>query len=742
MGSASSGGGDFERVVRVLMRFGLDEQSANQVRQALDAQDNDLQDLQKQWELLRVQSGLTEADTVKAIQGSITGMKLQEQQILAIGRAYEAQRTASQSAAAAKEVEAAADKEQQELLKEYIGQRRSELKAEASENSANLKQIAKSFSDTISAGRMLSEIGRAGTIFGGLLNNDDMKRIGQATTGVGELVMVVGRFKQLLLDMPSLGSTLGLVGAIGGGIAAGAGLYDRFRPAGTADAGTIVKQTLSSAGAGLAAVFASTNDKAEVYRKTLDDTAHMYGLISDETYDASRVQYDAAARAEQANKKFAESIDHTAISAQEAAAGLKFFGNVLSGLGLKQAGQAVSAGLEVTPAFKDAAKEFESYQEKLAKIEKDGGEKRIEIEQDTADRLTELTTKYTSDNARIYQDFVDANQKAADDLKRQQMKIAQSGVDDEQREEAKYYRDRVKAAAKFGLEMLRMEQDHQVEMQRMQEDHGIRLRKLAEARDALGMVDEQESYEVERRRKEQDHQKEVGRRNEDYALQLAEQDQAFHDQRQQRADDRAQRLAELQAEFQAQAAERQKNYSKAAMEREKNFSDELNKTKQEGAKKLSDLAQQMTDERTQANDEWMTWRREHEIFFAGEKQLWDDYLKYTYDQLNAYLTKGEAPGRTGTYTPQHYQEGGYSAGGLSRLHANEYILNPRTTAALEKAAGGMLTQSKVLAMLGKGGGGVGSISITQHFSGQQSDPATYKSIMYEVIADVMNRASR
>lgn len=619
-----------------------------------------------------------------------------------------------------------------------------------------LQQIAKSYNETLNAGRSLHELGRAGSIFGRLLKNEDLTRLGEYTSGAGELVMVLGRLPNIIKEIQAagLGGVFAAGAAVVGGVVAGANIYDRMIQQGgalggqgRADAGTIIKQMLASAGASLAAgitgaTLEGANKKAQVYRQTLDDTAHSYGLISDATYEASRAQYDAAARFNVQMKAFIDSIDHTAISAGEAAAGLNVMGDILKGIGLPGAGAAVARGLEVSPQFKDAAKQYADYQKQLIAIDQKGAQDRVKIGSDMQKQYDALNQKFATENAKAYQSFVDANLKAAQQLRDQQMKIVSTGVQEEQKAETQYYQQRAQQAEAFGIEMVRLEQDHQIEIQRMNQDHTIRVRRLAETRDALAIEDENQSYELERRRNEEDYQREVARKNQDFARQLADSEKQFAEQREQRQQERAQQLADLKEQYDEQQKERIQAYDQAKKERAQQYQDEHDKIAQDGTDRLNQLTQQLRDEQQSATDQWTQWRRDHQIFLTGEKALWDDYLQYTYDSLNKYLTGTATPATGIPAGVAGHQAGGYTAGGMALMHPGEFVLNAQATRAAEQRAGAALTQDRLISALDRrGAGGLvlnTPINLSLSFGGV-SEPNEIKRATEEAVYEAISR---
>lgn len=592
-----------------------------------------------------------------------------------------------------------------------------------------VKEMSAEFTPLLRTGRELERAGAGIARLGDFFGNEQIKKVGDLTAGVGGLAMSLGEVQKVLNLIKAgggIGTAIGLGAAIGGGIFAGASIYDAMigKQQGT-DTGTILKQSAADIGAKISTSLVPAEQRTEAYTRALNENAHSMGIITDAQYKALGATYDASLRGAQEMDNFAKSIDHTAVSAQQAAAGFNALSDVAKGLGLGGVATALQGQARRTqPGFIEGAKEFQNYQSKLSDLEKKAIDDRAQIVRDGQKEINDITKRYYQETAR-----------AAQELQKQQMKIVNDGIKQENQEEQTYYKDRAKQAAQFGEEMQRLEEDHQVAMQRMGQDHNIRLRKLADSRDALAIEDEQQQYELERGRAEQDYQKEVGRRNQDLARTLADQDASFKEQRAQRQQDRQQQLADLQA-----------NYNDQQAQRRQAFNDEIAQRRQDQAARLSEIDRNLGEERRATTEQWTQWRQEHGLFLQGEKALWDNYLEYTYQQLEKAMS-GTAPGlgygSDTTTTGMHaHQAGGYQTyTGATMMHAGEFVVNKNTTQALERLVGGQLSQASLLSSVG-GAGNTVSINVSQSFSGQESNPAMYRQIVYQTMTEVFDKAMR
>lgn len=240
--------------------------------------------------------------------------------------------------------------------------------------------------------------------------------------------------------------------------------------------------------------------------------------------------------------------------------------------------------------------------------------------------------------------------------------------------EASYYRERLKAAQQHSTEDLRAEEDHQKEMQDKAADHSSRILDLARNNDALGMLDEMESYEVQRQRDERDFQIQESRRDEDFALQIKEMEQNFKVQQAQRA-----------TQFKQQMADEAADFAEKRRQAREELQDELN-----------DQKEQYERERELRREAYLEQLQDLSGALESEAAIKRQYLA---------LGAGTLPGRsTGGYTPR----GVYQMG----EEGIEWTMNHATTKAAERLVGGSLSQDTVLAAMATGNrGGGGGVQV-------------------------------
>jgi hypothetical protein len=377
-----------------------------------------------------------------------------------------------------------------------------------------------------------------------------------------------------------------------------------------------------------------------------------------------------------------------------------------------------------------ASKEYKSFQTKLSDIELKGVTEREKIVRDATDALAKLEADSGAKRADIIAKFSSDEANRLSDLQDKRIGIMLSYADQEQSITAQQNADRIKLAQNYGIEIERMEEAHQLNMARMGEDHGRNLRKLADSRDALAIEDEQQTYEINRRRAEEDYQIQARQKSEDYARQLADQNAAAEQQRAVARANEEKQLADLQASFVKQDARYQETYAKQLTDLDKSKTAEQATITRNELTKMADLNAAQATERAQANAQWTQWRNEHDIFFTGERKLYDDYLKYTYDQLQNYIKTGGggAPTVSPVGTPTQRRASGGSVDPYGSYLVGEHGPERLTMGR----QGGYVSP----------GLSAGMFNVSINVAGTNASAAEIKQAVYAGITEVIDKAMR
>lgn len=602
------------------------------------------------------------------------------------------------------------------------------------------------------AGRSLERAGSDLQNLGRLISSEFLTRLGEAASGIGNIASTVVDLRQAsqglgTLNLPGLGklSTLGVGAAVAGGIGLGAGIYDAIRSPGSDDAGTIVKKGIASLQYGVVSLFEGSERASEAFQQTAEN----YGLIE--------------TRADKANRELEQTIQKfgSASAAFVAVAGpAARLAQILQGGLLGAAGQGLGTGLTQVIAARakqdPGVQEYIRYQRSLEQLETRSADETAQAFEDAAQRYTAAAKRYNDAVRRTNEDYEKETARAETAFQKRRAALTLQFAESEADFEAAYYADRLKRAADFGVAVRRMEEDHQRQMRRLAEDHGRTLRRLANQRDALGILDEMETYETGRRRAEEDYQVNAARRNEDYARQLAEMEATFAAQRQKRREDQERRLAEMQTEFNEQRQERAADHQARLEQLAADLKTENDEIAADREKKLQLIQDRLDDERQVLRNDFQLRLTELGYFTAQQQTLYANWLTGMTTQFNNWvatnpidfskLFPGAGSSPTSPSGPKGKQSGGYAFGpGLYALAENrqrEFVLNAGTTRELERLAGRSLDQDAILAMASGRSGGSGGVSISvaidQSF-GTAGSPEQYRRIAYETTLDVMHQ---
>lgn len=287
--------------------------------------------------------------------------------------------------------------------------------------------------------------------------------------------------------------------------------------------------------------------------------------------------------------------------------------------------------------------------------------KAVELYVELLQKQTEETTRFNDALAAALTSLQADLEKLETDYNARAAKANQQFEAEQSDAERQYHRQRERELA-----------DHLVQMRRMEEDHLLRMDDLARARDAMGMLQEQESYGLQRSRAEEDFDRQQAQADADFAQSQAERARQhaaeMADMRAQYETQKAERLAQYQEQVEKLAAEHQ-----ATMERlDKEYFDKIN----------AELKYFQQSQLVQAQYQ-AAMLKDAQTWLASKRKLWQDYV------MNLPV-----PGRT--YPVKGRQAGGYIHDtDAYQMHRGEFVLAPGTTRALEQGLG-PLTQSRLV----------------------------------------------
>ncbi|KPL82660.1 hypothetical protein SE15_11220 [Thermanaerothrix daxensis] len=235
---------------------------------------------------------------------------------------------------------------------------------------------------------------------------------------------------------------------------------------------------------------------------------------------------------------------------------------------------AVQRDTVVTQQQLEAYEAYEQAQRQRVMVEQQYQVERSRIIAEFANQRLEVERRYEASRNALIAQYAE-----------QRRKIMQAYAQAERQAEQDYYQNRLKVARSYQVEVQRAEEDHQRRLRQLQTEHEDRLQELIDARDALGIIREQRSYERRRQEEEEQYRIQAARRSEDFARQISEMEAQFAVQRQRRRE-------EFQIQMQELSKQHQLRMAQLAAER----AEELKRLNESQKARLRQLDQQYQNE--------------------------------------------------------------------------------------------------------------------------------------------------
>jgi len=327
-------------------------------------------------------------------------------------------------------------------------------------------------------------------------------------------------------------------------------------------------------------------------------------------------------------------------------------------------------------------------------------------------KAAELYADLLKERAALEQQLDDTLAGLSRDLNNDLAKLAQDYEKNRIKAEADFQASQVQALRDFNAEREKAQAEHNKAMRRLDEDHALRVADLGIERDALGLYEEQRSYELEK-----------GRAEEDFADQQAEGAAEFAQERAQAAAEHATSMADAAAQYAQERAERLTEYQTAVAEAQAQHAADMARLDQEYFERINaELGYYALSKEQQAayNQAMLADARG---FLAANRAQWAAYVASL--PIPVRYTGASDAARGGRAS------GGYVDGGLYNLHPGEFVLSPSTTRQVEAAqGGGRLTQGAVV-------GGARAVTISANFNGMGAgDRAWFEARLAEFAGQV------
>ncbi len=519
---------------------------------------------------------------------------------------------------------------------------------------------------------------------------------GGILTAVGAIGFIVSRIITVIADLGLLLGKLGLSAAgaeaasAGGTAATGAGLG-----AGGAALGTVVL-TASSVIIGAEIGQALGNWLGQL----IYGQSYKQQNIGDAIVTALRIAELPALEIQKGMAKLFPSLDSAANKWLDTANQF----NALIGklLGASQINTTAGpGGASVIP--QQAVTEFTNFQQQMQQAEQTYDQQRLDIVKSTEQQMADSTANYENQRSNI----VDTTEQT---LARDAANFALS-----QKNALTQYQDQVaKEERNFRQQEINSAKSHALQLQQLAATHNQRINDLAAARDALGLVKEQQSYQLQ-----------VSQSNSQFALQQQQAKQAFQtqmaDQRQAYEQQRAQALAA----YNQQVADAQANEAQQLARLDAQHQLEMAKLQQQEQDKLQKLDASYKKQVDAYQKAFVDRINAIDSAILGDTAAYNAYLANQAIAFQNWIhafeanSAASAPSLSGVSG----SAGGYASGGYVSFKSPgedgkpEYVLSHKTTRSLESAIGGKLSQANILSAImsgragGLAGGGPNSVQI-------------------------------
>lgn len=389
----------------------------------------------------------------------------------------------------------------------------------------------------------------------------------------------------------------------------------------------------------------------------------------------------------------------------------------------KRQTEGLAGPAEMTTAQAKALPVFQAYQSQKADSLLSYIDNRTKVLDDFQKTYWDNEASYAQTRGRTVRDYQQAEAQAQQSFNTSRARQLRDFAQSEAQTEKTYYEDRLKQAAAFNTETVRAEQDHQDALVKLQGDHADRMHDLAGARDALGLVKEQRAYEKSRAESEKQYQKDTSRRNEDYALQLADGEQAFAEQREQRTKDFEQQLQDQDQDFKEQQDQAAAQQRQRLADMDHDFKESQDKLTAQKVQRLADLDAGFITEQAHITQAFTDALTAIDPILTGMTSTAEKNFQKTSEEFGKFLDglASQTHGGGGYCQPGYHWDnqtkscmkdkvggaaaGGYVGYGMRMLgeKGGEFVLSNQSMTSAERLVGGPLTQDKILAALGGGG---------------------------------------
>jgi len=346
-------------------------------------------------------------------------------------------------------------------------------------------------------------------------------------------------------------------------------------------------------------------------------------------------------------------------------------------LGLGDAVEDAGDKVENSQTDKDFKSIMDSYNAKFSAMLVEQAQKRIDV-------IDEFNANINEANSALDTAFANA----AEQLKSRLNSITQNYNENELRANEAYNENRAKIVRSSGEKIIQIERDHQEELRKLLQKHNQNVLNLVDDRDALGLVKENQRYALERSEKERETNLKIAREKESIAKQLQELE-------------RGENLRRLQA---------RRAYARQVKDAQEQYKEEVERAKKEHEARVAFLNEQKTaelaeleaaqrKERNALIKERNAQLSDLNVALLTERKLKLKYYTAMLEDQQSFVNEALRDMKFRGIDKR--ASGGYVGSGLVQVgeEGYEYVLSNATTRQLEAALGGKINQQQLVSRL-------------------------------------------
>lgn len=353
-----------------------------------------------------------------------------------------------------------------------------------------------------------------------------------------------------------------------------------------------------------------------------------------------------------------------------------------------------------------AVQAFMTFQSALLSAEESYGQQRSDIIEQTEKQIADLTERYEAQRVETVRNFGQQMAQSMASFARQQSRALEEFELASTQANKVFRETEQRAEEEFRKSEIQSRQAHQQDLQRLEQQHNARKGDLAAARDALGLVKENQAYaqareeknqdfQISQRQRRQEFQQQQAERRADFILQQAEAKANFDRQREIAQEDHARQLVEQRRQFSQRLAQLDSNHKAETQKLEEQEKEKLRKLTESYQKQVQ-LIQTAFVDRLRALD----------AAILGDTKAFNEHMKAQALAFQKWLDAFKKDITPGTFAGSH-QYGGYATfSGPGETGRPEFVLSGSTTQLAESFMGTRLNQANLLSsLMGSSSGG-------------------------------------